>query len=75
MKSGLTVTVDWDTAEQIMEAHLLNTYHELTEEVKKLKAKNKLKDFEAKDLEMYERVLGGIEMVSEWYIFDFDKKK
>lgn len=71
---GLQIVVDWDTADAIMEAHLLDTYHNLTDIVRKLKAKKKLKDWEKEDLEHFQRILGGIEIVSEWYIFDFKKK-
>lgn len=74
MKQGLTILVDWDTADAIMEAHLLDTYHSLTDLVKKLKAKKKLKDWEKEDLEQFKRILGGIEIVGEWYVFDFNKK-
>lgn len=71
---GLTITVDWDTADAIMEAHLLDTYWSLTDDIKKLKAKKNLKDWEKEDLEQFKRVLSGIELVAEWYIFDFRKK-
>jgi len=75
MIQGLTITVDWDTADAIMEAHLLDTYHSLTDNIKVLKSKKKLKDFEQEDLEQFERVLKNIEAVGEWYVYDFDKKK
>jgi hypothetical protein len=75
MIQGLTITVDWETADAIMEAHLLDTYHSLTDNIKVLKSKKKLKDFEQEDLEHFERVLENIDAVGEWYVFDFDKKK
>jgi hypothetical protein len=75
MINGLTITVDWDTADAIMEAHLLDTYHSLTDNIKILKSKKKLKDFEKEDLENFKNVLEGIEIVGNWYVFDFDKKK
>jgi hypothetical protein len=75
MIQGLTITVDWDTADAIMEAHLLDTYHSLTDNIKVLKSKKKLKDFEQEDLEQFERVLESIEVVGSWYVYDFDKKK
>lgn len=75
MIQGLTITVDWETADAIMEAHLLDTYHSLTDNIKVLKSKKKLKDFEKEDLEHFERVLKNINAVGEWYVFDFDKKK
>ncbi len=74
MKQGLTILVDWETADAIMEAHLLNTYTDLTHEVKKFKSKKRLKDYEKEDLEQYERILEGIEIVASWYVFDFEKK-
>jgi hypothetical protein len=75
MSNGLDITVDWDTADAIMEAHLLYTYHSLTSNIKALKSKKKLQDFEEADLEHFKRVLKSIEAVADWYIFDFDKKK
>lgn len=75
MIQGLTITVDWDTADAIMEAHLLDTYHSLKDNIKVLKSKKKLKDFEQEDLEQFERVLESIEVVGSWYVYDFDKKK
>lgn len=75
MINGLAITVDWDTADAIMEAHLLDTYHSLTDNIKILKSKKKLKDFEKEDLENFKNVLEGIEIVGNWYVFDFDKKK
>lgn len=75
MIQGLTITVDWDTADAIMEAQLLYTYHSLTDNIKVLKSKKKLQDFEQEDLEHFERVLESIEAVADWYIFDFNKKK
>lgn len=75
MIQGLQIVVDWDTADAIMEAHLLDTYRSLTDEVKKLKSKKKLKDWEHEDLEHFERVLEGIDIIGEWYVFDFNKKK
>jgi hypothetical protein len=75
MINGLTITVDWDTADAIMEAHLLDTYHSLTDNIKRLQAKKKLKDFEKEDLEHFKHVLEGIEIVGSWYVYDFDKKK
>ena len=75
MSNGLTITVDWDTADAIMEAHLFDTYHSLTDNIKRLEAKKKLKDFEKEDLEHFKRVLEGIEIVGSWYVYDFDKKK
>ena len=75
MTNGLNITVDWDTADAIMEAHLLYTYHSLTSNIKALKSKKKLQDFEEEDLEHFKRVLKSIEAVADWYIFDFDKKK
>jgi hypothetical protein len=75
MSNGLDITVDWDTADAIMEAHLLDTYHSLTDNIKVLKSRKKLKDFEQEDLEQFERVLKNIEAVGEWYVYDFDKKK
>ena len=53
MIQGLTITVDWDTADAIMEAHLLDTYHSLTDNIKVLKSRKKLKDFEQEDLEQF----------------------
>lgn len=75
MTSGLTITVDWDTADAIMEAHLLDTYHSLISNIKALKSRKKLQDFEEEDLEHFKRVLKSIEVVGDWYIYDFDKKK
>jgi hypothetical protein len=75
MIQGLTITVDWDTADAIMEAHLLDTYHSLKDNIKVLKSKKKLQDFEQEDLEQFERVLESIEVVGSWYVYDFDKKK
>jgi hypothetical protein len=75
MIQGLTITVDWETADAIMEAHLLDTYHSLTDNIKVLKSKKKLKDFEKEDLEHFERVLEGIEIIGSWYVYNFDKKK
>jgi hypothetical protein len=75
MSNGLDITVDWDTADAIMEAHLLHTYHSLISNIKVLKSKKKLQDFEEEDLEHFKRVLKSIEAVGDWYIFDFDKKK
>ena len=75
MIQGLTITVDWDTADAIMEAHLLDTYHSLKDNIKVLKSKKKLQDFEKEDLEQFERVLESIEVVGSWYVYDFDKKK
>ena len=75
MINGLTITVDWDTADAIMEAHLLDTYHSLNDNIKILKSKKKLKDFEKEDLENFKNVLEGIEIVGNWYVYDFDKKK
>ena len=75
MIQGLTITVDWETADAIMEAHLLDTYHSLTDNIKVLKSKKKLKDFEKEDLEHFKRVLENIDAIGEWYVFDFDKKK
>jgi len=72
---GLTIEVDWDTADAIMEAQLLYTYRDLSEQVKKLRAKKKLKDWEREDLDHFELVLEGIDLIGEWYVFDFDKKK
>jgi hypothetical protein len=72
---GLTIEVDWDTADAIMEAQLLYTYRDLSEQIKKFKAKKKLKDWEKEDLDHFERVLEGIDLIGEWYVFDFDKKK
>jgi hypothetical protein len=75
MIQGLTITVDWETADAIMEAHLLDTYHSLTDNIKVLKSKKKLKNFEKEDLEHFERVLEGIEIIGSWYVYNFDKKK
>lgn len=74
MDKGFTVLVDWDTADAIMEQQLLYTYCSLTNDIKKLKAKKKLQAYEKEDLEMFERVLGGIEIAASWYVFDFEKK-
>jgi hypothetical protein len=75
MIQGLQVVVDWDTADAVLEAHLLHTYHELTDQIKRFKSKKKLKDYEHEDLEQFERVIDAIEVIGSWYIFDFDKKK
>lgn len=75
MINGLTITVDWDTADAIMEAHLIDTYHSLNDNIKRLTSKKKLKDFEKEDLEHFKYVLEGIEIVGSWYVYDFDKKK
>ena len=75
MTSGLTITIDWDTADAIMEAHLLDTYHSLISNIKVLKSKKKLQDFEEEDLEHFKRVLKSLEVIGDWYIFNFDKKK
>jgi hypothetical protein len=72
---GLMIEVDWDTADAIMEAQLLYTYRDLSEQIKKFKAKKKLKDWEKEDLDHFERVLEGLELIGEWYVFDFHKKK
>lgn len=73
--NGLTIKMDWDTADMVLEAHLLHTYHDLTDQIKRFNSKKKLKDWEADDLQQFERVVEAIEVMGSWYIFDFDKKK
>lgn len=73
--NGLTIKMDWDTADSVLEAHLLHTYHDLTDQIKRFKSKKKLKDWEADDLQQFERVVEAIEVMGEWYIYDFNKKK
>jgi len=75
MIQGLKVIVDWETADAVLEAHLLHTYHSLTDDIKRLKSKKKLKEWEKEDIEHFKRVLEGIEIVGAWYIFEFEKKK
>jgi len=75
MSTGLNILIDWETIDQIMEANLLNTYQSITSGIKNLKAKKKLKDYEQKDLKQFETVLESLEVVGNWYIHDFDKKK
>jgi len=74
MNEGLKIVVDWDTADAIMEAQLLYTTQSMTQDIKRLKAKKKLKEWEKEDLEHFERVLEAIKFVGSWYVFDFDKK-
>lgn len=75
MIQGLQVVVDWDTADAVLEAHLLHTYYDLTDQIKRFKSKKKLKDYEQDDLQQFERVIEAVETIGSWYIFDFDKKK
>lgn len=74
MINGLKIIVDWETADAILEAHLLHSIHTMKQDVKKLKATKKLKDWQKEDLEHFEKMLVSLNHVASYYIFDFDKK-
>lgn len=74
MTNGVKVTVDWDTVDEIFEANLFYMYNHLTEDIKKYKAKKKLKDWEAEDLAQFERVAAAIKELGAYCVYEFDKK-
>jgi hypothetical protein len=74
MNSGLTVTLDWDTVDAVIEKYLIDSHTSITQQIKILKAKRKRKDYEQEDLENFENVLNGINIMGEWCVFDFQKK-
>lgn len=74
MMNGLQIVVDWETADAILEQQLLYMYNHLTQDIKRYKAKKKLKDWEAEDLEMFERVAAAIEELGAYCVYEFDKK-
>lgn len=74
MSDGLTVTIDWDTVDAIIENYLIDSHTSITQHIKRLKSKRKREDFEQEDLENFENVLNGINIMGEWCVFDFKKK-
>lgn len=74
MTNGLKVNVDWDTIDEIFEANLLYMYNSLLQEMARYKTKKKLKDWEAEDLEQFERVIAAIKELGAYAVYEFDKK-
>ena len=74
MKNGLTIQVDWDTVDQIMEQNLLHSYCSLQEDIKRFKAKKKLQNWEKEDLDQFERLVEAMDVIGVYFVFDFHKK-
>lgn len=74
VENGLRVLIDWDTADAIMEEQLLYLNYSVTRDIKRLKSKKKLQDWELEDLENFERLEAALEIVAQWCVFDFAKK-
>lgn len=74
MKNGLTIQVDWDTVDQIMEQNLLDSYCSLQADIKRLKSKKKLQNWEKEDLDQFERLVEAMDVVGAYFVFQFDKK-
>ena len=74
VENGIRVLIDWDTADAVMEEQLLYLNHSMSRDIKILKSKKKLKDWELEDLEHFERVQAAIEIVAQWCVYDFHKK-
>ena len=74
MKNGLTIEVDWDTVDQIMEQNLLHSYCSLKEDIKRLKSKKKLASWEKEDLDQFERLVEAMDVIGVYFVFDFHKK-
>ena len=74
MKNGLTIQDDWDTVDQIMEQNLLHSYCSLKEDIKRLKSKKKLQDWEKEDLDQFERLVEAMDVIGAYFVYDFDKK-
>lgn len=74
MKTGLTVQVDWDTVDAIMEQNLLNSYCSLQADIKRFKAKKKLQNWEKEDLDQFERLVEAMDVIGVYFVFDFHKK-
>lgn len=74
MKTGLTIQVDWDTVDAVMEQNLLHTYCSLQADIKKLKTKKKLQNWQKEDLDQFERLIEALDLVGTYFVFDFHKK-
>lgn len=74
MSEGLNILMDWDTADEVLEQQLLYMHNRLAQDIKKYKAKKRLLDWEAEDLEQFERVFAAIEILGAYCMFEFDKK-
>lgn len=66
--------MDWDTADEVLEQQILYMHNRLSQDIKIYKAKKKLKDWEAEDLEQFERVFAALEILGAYCVNEFDKK-
>jgi len=63
------IEIDDDCVESIIGAALVNTYIWLTEDLKTAK-KNPLV-YHEDDVEMWEKLIPALEIVAEWYVYNF----
>lgn len=74
MSEGLKILMDWDTVDEVLEQQILYMHNRISQDIKIYKSKKKLKDWEAEDLEQFERVFAALETLGAYCVFEFDKK-
>lgn len=64
----ITVNVDYETCDQIVEQIILEAYRDLNNDIKN----NTWGD---EDTEMFKKVIVGLDLVGNWFVHNWDKKK
>ena len=62
----MMVEIDYDIADEIARQVLVETYVNLTNDIKNYK------NIHEEDLEMYKKVVAAIEVLSKWFFYDFE---
>jgi len=62
----MMVEIDYDIADEIARQVLVETYVNLTNDIKNNK------NIDEEDLEMYKEVVAAIEVLSKWFFYDFE---
>lgn len=74
IKQGLQITMDWETVDDVMEKNLIDSYRSLCLSISQLSKQKKLPDYAKEDLEHDKKVLAALDIVGEYYVYNFKKK-
>jgi len=71
---NVTMEMPDEFIDQVIEETLLSSYRYIEDDIKRLKKRKKLKDFEKEDLADNEKLLEAMKLVGNYYVWNFKDK-